>query len=71
MQIKGKVLFKNLGAGIWLIQDEAGNDWQPINLPKKFQQANLQIVCDMEEVQGGVSVFMAGKMVKVKNVSAV
>ncbi|TAG06401.1 MAG: hypothetical protein EAZ44_02465 [Cytophagia bacterium] len=71
MQIKAKVIFKNIGAGVWLLEAEDGNHYQPTNLQKKFQQENIDVNAEIEIVEGGMSVFMAGKIVKIKKIEII
>ncbi len=68
MQTKAKVIFKNIGTGVWLLESEDGNTYQPSNLQKKFQQQNINVNVEIEIIEGAMSVFMAGKIVKIKKI---
>lgn len=71
MQIKAKVIFKNIGAGVWLLEDENQIAYQPTNLQKKFQQQNINVNAEIEVIEGAMSSFMAGKIVKIKKIELI
>lgn len=63
--IKGKVVYQNLGMGFWGIVDQDGNEWRPINMPEQLKYDGKEVSVSIKEVEEDVSMFMWGTAVKV------
>ena len=64
MKIKGKVVYNNLGTGFWGIIAENGKQYEPANLPKKFQKENEPISLKAKE-SNAFSLFMWGTPIEI------
>ena len=64
-QIKGKVVFQQLGTGFWGIIDDKGNEWRPINMPDqlKYEGKKVEVLAKKEEES--MSIFMWGTAIKI------
>ena len=65
MKIKGKIDFYQLETGFWGIEDENGNKWRPVNLPKKLQKKGLEVELKIKPTDEMMSVLMWGKAVEI------
>ncbi len=63
--IKGKVVFENIGTGVWGVVDKDGNEWRPVNMPEKLKKKGLSVDLAVEDAGEDVSIFMWGKPVKI------
>lgn len=64
MNIKGKVVHQNLGTGFWGIIADNGKQYEPVNLPKKFQKENQPITLKAKE-SDSFSLFMWGTPIEI------
>lgn len=64
MNIKGKVVYQNLGTGFWGIVADNGKKYEPENLPKKFQKENKSINLKARE-SDSFSLFMWGTPIEI------
>ena len=64
MKITGKVVFENIGTGIWGIIDNENNKWEVINLPKSLQKDGKIVSIDVTE-EDSFSIYMWGTPVRV------
>jgi len=72
MKIKGTVHYKKLSGGFWGITDDQGNNWRPINMPKKLQKEGLKVKITAEEAaQAAISIFMWGTSIQIKEFEVV
>ena len=62
--ISGIVVYKNIGTGFWGIEGLDGEQWLPVNLPKKLEQEGKRVTLKVR-ILDGESMFMWGVMVKV------
>ena len=65
INIKGQVVYENLGTGIWGIIGEDGKKWQAMPMPATLQKEGLKVSAQIEELQNQASMFMWGTMVKI------
>lgn len=64
MKIKGKVVYNNLGTGFWGIITDDGKQYEPANLPKKFQKEKEPISLKARE-SDSFSLFMWGTPIEI------
>ena len=64
MKITGKVVFQDLGTGIWGIIDAKGNQWEVVNMPKSMQVEGKEVAVTAR-IEDGFSIFMWGTPVKI------
>ena len=64
MKISGTVVFQNIGTGIWGIIDQQGNQWEIINMPKKFQHEGKKVSVNVAK-EDSFSIFMWGTPVRI------
>jgi len=63
--ITGKVVYQDIEMGFWGIEDEQGNQWRPVKMPKALQTDGQHITAEIEEIEEDMSLFMWGTPVKV------
>lgn len=63
--IKGKVVYQNLGTGFWGIEESNGNKWLPINMPEQLKYEGKKVSVSIKEVKADASTFMWGTLVKI------
>lgn len=63
--IKGKVVYQNLGTGFWGIIDHAGREWRPVNMPEQLKYEGRSVSVSAKEVEDEVSIFMWGTPIKI------
>lgn len=66
--IKGKVVYNKLGMGFWGIIDDAGNQWEPVNLPNQIKYDGKQVEVVAKETHEE-SINMWGRTVKIVSFS--
>jgi hypothetical protein len=59
MKITGKVVYQDIGTGIWGIIDKKGNQWEVVNMPKSLQVEGKQVSVTATE-DDSFSIFMWG-----------
>jgi len=66
--IKGKVVYNKLGMGFWGILDDAGNQWEPVNMPNqiKYDGKEVEVVAKITDQE---SINMWGRVVKIVSFS--
>lgn len=64
-QIKGRVVFQNLGTGFWGIVDADERKWRPLTMPHELQKEGLEVEVTVEKAAESVSLFMWGTAVKI------
>jgi len=62
--ITGKIVFENIGPGVWGIVDNKGKEWRPINMPEQLKHKGQQVTVTVKEVDD-MSIFMWGTPVKI------
>ncbi len=62
--ITGIVNYKNIGTGFWGIEGLDGEQWLPVNLPKRMEQEGKRVTLKVRFLDGE-SLFMWGKMVEI------
>ncbi len=62
--ITGIVVYKNIGTGFWGIEGLNGEEWLPVNLPKKLEREGQRVTLRVRFLDGE-SIFMWGEMVEV------
>ena len=48
--ISGKVVYQDLGMGLWGIVDDSGNQWQPINFPEQLKYKGARVAVMIQEL---------------------
>ncbi len=66
IEIKGKVVFQDIGMGFWGIVD-GDNQWRPVNMPEELKKEGLEVKLSAEQVCEDVSIFMWGKPVRINS----
>lgn len=64
-KISGKVVFENIGTGIWGVVDNDGNEWRPVDMPEEMKKEGIIVDLTVEDAEEDVSIFMWGKPVKI------
>lgn len=70
-EVKGKVVYQDLGTGFWGIVGDDGREWKPVNMPSGLQKRDLKVKVKLAEAEEGMSVFMWGTPVKILDYSKV
>ena len=65
---KGTVVFVKVEGGFYGIVGDDGNYYDPVNLPKEFQQDSLRIYFKANYAKSLVSFHMWGKLVEIKEI---
>ncbi len=65
LNIKGKVVYQNLGTGFWGIIDSKGNEWRPVNMPDQLKYDGKKVKVVAQKVEEGMSIFMWGEPVSI------
>ena len=65
INIKGKVVYQNLGTGFWGIEDPKGNQWRPVNMPNQIKYEGKEVTIVAKEIEEDMSIFMWGTPVKI------
>ena len=63
MKITGKIVFQDIGTGVWGIIDKKGNQWQVVNMPESMREEGKQVSVTVT-IENGFSIFMWGTPVK-------
>jgi len=61
----GKVEWQTIEGGFWLLVADDGQNFDPINLAKDFQQDGLRVRFQVKEKKGMGSFHMRGKIVEI------
>ena len=69
ISITGKVVYQNLGTGFWGIEDKAGNQWRPVNMPEQLKYEGKEVTVIAKEIEEDMSIFMWGTPVTVVSFS--
>ncbi len=64
-QIKGKVVYQNLGMGFWGIIGNDGREWLPINMPEQLKTAGAHVSVVAKTVDDHMSMEMWGEAVRI------
>ena len=67
MKIKGKVVYQNIGTGIWGIIADNGTQYEPVNLPEKLKKEGKRVNLTARE-SDTFSLFMWGSPIEVVSV---
>lgn len=65
LQIKGKVVYQNLGTGFWGIIDNKGNEWRPVNMPDQLKYEGKKVNILAKKTEEGMSIFMWGEAIRI------
>ncbi len=64
MRINGTVKYISLAGGFWGIIGFDGQEYRPVNLPKRYQKEGLEVHFSVKEVDE-MSIFMWGTTVRI------
>ena len=65
INIKGKVVYQDLGMGFWGIIDDSGREWRPVNMPEQLKIKDKAVSVVAKEIEEDMSIFMWGTAVKI------
>ena len=68
VQGKGTVVFVKLEGGFYGIIGDNGEHYDPVNLPKEFQQDSLRVYFKADYAKSLVSFHMWGKLIEIKDI---
>jgi len=64
MKITGKVVYQNIGPGVWGIAGNDGKNYEPVNMPEQLKYEGRKVSVRAKEVDS-FSMFMWGTPVKI------
>jgi hypothetical protein len=70
LQISGTVERLDLEGGVWVIRDEAGTRFNPVQLPDAFRSAGLRVEVEARRRDDLFSVGMVGPIIEVIRIRA-
>jgi len=68
MHLVGTVHYLDLEGGVYVIRDESGVQYNPINLPDQFKKDGLYVEADAVSRDGMVSIAMVGPLIELSRV---
>ena len=68
LYFQATVIFLDLEGGIYLLEDQNGNRYEPINLAEPYRQAGLQVAVSAEARPNQVSIGMAAPLIEIFNI---
>lgn len=64
IQITGKVVFQDIGMGLWGIEDDKGGHWRPVNMPESMKVEGKAVEVRAKLIEEDFSIFMWGEPVE-------
>lgn len=71
LYFQATVIFLDLEGGIYLLEDQNGNRYEPINLAEPYRQAGLQVAVSAEARPNQVSIGMAAPLIEIFNIERI
>lgn len=60
-----KSIYIPLEGGVWALQDEAGQQYLPINMPQSLKVANIRSSCQFAMSTHVSSIFQVGEPIRI------
>ncbi len=60
-----KSIFLTLEGGVWVLQDDSGKQFLPVNMPQSLKVANMRSTCQLTMASHVFSVFQVGEPVRI------
>ena len=64
LNIKGKIVYHDIGTGVWGILSTTGDKYMPVNLPDSWKEVDKEVDVSATEVEGFHSMFMWGTAIE-------
>ena len=65
LDIKGKIVYHDIGTGVWGILSSSGEKYMPVNLPEAWKTVDKEVTIQATEIDGFHSMFMWGTAVEI------
>jgi len=70
MKVRGRITFRDLGAGAWMLEAEDGRRYQLEDVQGELLREGAQVVVEGEVDAGAVTTVMAGPVLRVRRLHA-
>lgn len=71
LYFQATVIFLDLEGGLYLLEDQQGSRYEPINLAEPYRQAGLQVAVSAEARPDQVSIGMAAPLIEIIGIERV
>jgi hypothetical protein len=67
MKIKGKIEFKEIGMGVWVLVSENGETYELYNPPSELYKENIQVEITGKIKENIMTIAMVGQVLEIES----